>query len=615
MSEKPETGTPDNGAPETGTGPFVRIEDLSISYRTGHDRPAIDVTHNVDLEVDTGQTLAIVGESGSGKSTVARTLLAYLRGGSFIRTGQVFVGDTEVFSLKGEALRAHRGSTVALVAQNAGQALTPSMRVGRQIAEALEVHGHSASEEQIRELLEHVSMPARAVRAYPHQLSGGQQQRVAIAMAVAARPKVLVLDEPTTALDVLTQASVLRLLRDLSEELQSATVLVSHDLGVVAGMADEVAVMRQGRVVERSGVRQVLRSPSHSYTRQLLASAPRLDDNGIVEVHDDGTRTIRARPDLSDPEVVVTGEDVSVTYGRGKHANRAVNGVDLTVRRGEILALVGESGSGKSTLAWAVAGLNPISDGTLTYTPAGSDVEDVGDRPTDHDLSQPVRKRPVGLRRRIQLAFQNADTALNPRVSIATSLARPLKLFRTVPRERVGERQRELMEQVDLPAEFLRRLPGQLSGGQRQRVGIARALAGDPSIIIADEITTALDVSVQAQVLQLLDDIRRENNLSCLFISHDLAVVHGVADRVMVMHAARVVEEGPVEAVFADPRHPYTKELLGATLAAPGEGEDRDDPLTSVVEERTWVTDDSDGWHEAGDGHRWRGWHTPEGGK
>ncbi|WP_432557653.1 dipeptide ABC transporter ATP-binding protein [Granulicoccus sp. GXG6511] len=596
---------------QPGTGPFVRIEDLSISYRTGRDRPAIDVTHDVDLAVDTGQTLAIVGESGSGKSTVARTLLAYLRGGSFLRSGQVFVDDTEVFSLTGEDLRRHRGGTVALVAQNAGQALTPSMRVGRQVAEALEVHGRTATADHIAELLEHVKLPGRLARAYPHQLSGGQQQRVAIAMAVAARPKVLVLDEPTTALDVLTQASVLRLLRDLAAELQTATVLVSHDLGVVAGMADEVAVMRAGRVVERSGVRTVLRDPSHDYTRQLLASAPRLDDNGIVEVHADGTRTIRPRPDLLDPDIVVTGTDVAVTYGRGAQANRAVDGVDITVRRGEILALVGESGSGKSTLAWAVAGLNPISDGTLVYS---SESDGASGGAGDHDLSQPVRKRPIDLRRRIQLAFQNADTALNPRVTVATSLARPLKLFKTVPAARIGERQRELMEQVDLPEGFLRRLPGQLSGGQRQRVGIARALAGDPSIIIADEITTALDVSVQAQVLRLLDDIRRDNNLSCLFISHDLAVVHGVADRVMVMHAARVVEEGPVEAVFADPRHPYTKELLGATLAAPGDSDERPDPLNRVAEDRTWVSEESDGWEDAGNGHRWRRWRSTQGG-
>jgi peptide/nickel transport system ATP-binding protein len=303
---------------------------------------------------------------------------------------------------------------------------------------------------------------------------------------------------------------------------------------------------------------------------------------------------------------------VAVTYGRGAHANRAVDGVDIRVRRGEILALVGESGSGKSTLAWAVAGLNPISDGSLVYT-GESAAEGGAAAPSEHDLGLPVRRRPIDLRRRIQLAFQNADTALNPRVTVATSLARPLKLFRTVPANRIGERQRELMEQVDLPDRFLRRLPGQLSGGQRQRVGIARALAGDPSIIIADEITTALDVSVQAQVLRLLDDIRRENNLSCLFISHDLAVVHGIADRVMVMHAARVVEEGPVDAVFADPRHPYTKELLGATLAAPGDGEDRADPLDRVMEERTWISEDRDGWEDAGDGHRWRRWRTTEG--
>lgn len=591
--------------------PFVRVEDLSIAYHTGRGRPAIDVTHNVDLAVDRGRTLAIVGESGSGKSTVARTLLAYLRSGSFVKSGQVFVGETEVFSLSGAELRQHRGGTVALVAQNAGQALTPSMRVGRQIAEALEVHGHVATDEHITELLDQVNLAPRAIRSYPHELSGGQQQRVAIAMAVAARPQVLVLDEPTTALDVLTQASVLRLLRDLAAELQTATVLVSHDLGVVAGMADEVAVMHDGRIVEQAAVGEVLRRPRHPYTRVLLASAPRLDDAGLIEIAEDGTRTIRPRPELGDPALVVDGNAVDVTYGRGRRAKRAVAGVDIKIRRGEILALVGESGSGKSTLAWAVAGLHPISAGTLHYTGGSEqDTDYVGQGPTEADLSLPVRKRPLDLRRRIQLAFQNADTALNPRVSVGTSLARPLRLFKVVPSDQVGERKRELMTQVDLPDSFLRRLPGQLSGGQRQRVGIARALAGDPSIIVADEITTALDVSVQAQVLRLLDDIRCEENLSCVFISHDLAVVRGIADRVMVMHAAQVVEEGPVQAVFTDPQHPYTQELLAATLAAPGEADDGRDPLATASEERKWHTELDAEWVTGADGHRWREWQS-----
>ncbi|SDL22615.1 ABC transporter ATP-binding protein [Tessaracoccus oleiagri] len=600
------------------TDPFVRIQDLAISYRTAQGRPPVHVVHDVSLQVELGQTLAIVGESGSGKSTVARTLLGYLRPGSFVRGGSVTVGGQDVFALKGPELRELRGGTVALVAQNAGQALTPSMRIGKQVAEALTVHGGAASDERVAELLDQVALPNRLARSYPHELSGGQQQRVAIAMAVAARPQALVLDEPTTALDVVTQAGVLRLLRDLSDELNAATLLVSHDLGVVAGMADDVLVMRDGRQVEYRPARELFAAPADDYTRMLLASAPRLTDDGLVEVTDDGTRRVRSRVDVRDTEALIRGSDVRVTYGRGSRAVHAVNGVDLEVRRGEVVALVGESGSGKSTLAWSVAGLTPPSGGALTYS-GGAATDPEGTEVAEADLTKPVRRRPLGLRRRIQLVFQNADTALNPRLTVGTSIRRPLQLFRTArgkEKQRVGE----LLGQVELPAEFARRLPGQLSGGQRQRIGIARALAGDPTVIIADEITTALDVSVQASVLRLLDDIRRENRLACIFISHDLAVVRGIADRVLVMHDALVVEEGLTAAVFGNPRHPYTRELLSATLVVPdgasatAQGPSGDaewvmqDPLAQAGSERTWKPDPDGAWEDHGDGHRSRAW-------
>lgn len=602
---------------QTGDAPFVRIDDLSISYRTGAGRPPTHVVHDISLDVELGRTLAVVGESGSGKSTVARTLLGYLRPGSFIRGGTVTVGGEDVFALRGRDLRSLRGGTVALVAQNAGQALTPTMRVGAQINEALTVHGGTADEAHVHELLDQVALPARTARSYPHELSGGQQQRVAIAMAVAARPKVLVLDEPTTALDVVTQAGVLRLLRDLADELGTATLLVSHDLGVVAGMADDVLVMQEGRRMEYGPAGRVFGRPKDPYTRMLLASAPRLGDDGLVEVDDEGNRRLRPRAEVGDTDTVVRGRDVRITYGRGSKAVHAVAGVDIDVRRGEVVALVGESGSGKSTLAWAVAGLTPPRDGELEYLGDVSlDDTTVDATEAERDLTKPVRRRPLGLRRRIQLVFQNADTALNPRLSVGTSIKRPLQLFRTASKDRAKDRVGDLLEQVELPREFAGRLPGQLSGGQRQRIGIARALAGDPTVIIADEITTALDVSVQASVLRLLDDIRREEQLACIFISHDLAVVRGIADRVLVMHNARVVEEGPTEAVFVDPQHPYTRELLTATLVAPGQSEadteDEDwiavDPLEGAGVERDWKPDPDGGWHDHGDGHRSRAW-------
>ena len=595
-----------------GTAPIVQVRDLSVSYRTAHDAEPVHVVHDISFDVRSGECLAVVGESGSGKSTVARTLLAYLRAGSFLRSGSVHVAGDEVFALSGEALRELRGGTVALVAQNAGQALTPSMRVGAQIREAVTVHGGEADERRIAELLDQVALPARVARSYPHELSGGQQQRVAIAAAVAARPEVLVLDEPTTALDVITQAEMLRLLRELSAELNAASVLVSHDLGVVAGMADHVLVMQDGRQVEHAPADRLFAAPAEPYTRMLLASAPRLGDGGLVTVTPDGTRSVRPRPAPRTSPVLVRGEDVTVTYGRGKHAVHAVDGVDLEVHRGEVVALVGQSGSGKSTLAWAVAGLTPPTGGSLTYHEPPKDAEGgegADAQPTEYDLRAPVRKRPLSLRRRIQVIFQNADTALNPRLSVGTSIKRPLHLFRTVPRERADERVSELLEEVELPASFARRLPAQLSGGQRQRIGIARAMAGAPWVLVADEVTTALDVSVQGSVLTLLDDVRREEDVGCIFISHDLAVVEGIADRVLVMHEARVVEEGPVAAVLGDPRHPYTRELLGATLSPPRPpGEEAAEEVAEHPETPEAWRDADGGWEDHGSGHRSRRW-------
>ncbi|WP_255474608.1 ABC transporter ATP-binding protein [Pseudonocardia sp. EV170527-09] len=371
-----------------------------------------------------------------------------------------------------------------MVAQNSGAVLTPSMRIGVQLAEALP-EGTGDRDARVAELLDRVRLDPGLAPRYPHQLSGGQQQRVSIAMAVAARPHLLVLDEPTTGLDVLTQEEVLRLLAELAEADGLASVLVSHDLGVVRRMADEVLVLR--------GLRGWVR-----------ALEPR-----------------RCAPSRTPA--------------------------------GEVLAIVGESGSGKSTLARALAGLVVPAGGTLRLcTPDG-------------DLSRPAGRRPVEVRRALQMAFQSADTALNPRRTVGSSLARPVRLFGTATgRSGVARRVAELIADVRLDPSFGGRLPAQLSGGQRQRVGIARALAGDPAVVVADEVTTALDVSVQASVLALLDDLRRERDLAVLLISHDLAVVRGLADRVLVLRHGRVVEHGPTAEVFADPRHPYTRELLTA---------------------------------------------------
>lgn len=561
--------------------PIVSVTGLSVAYRSGGRE--IPVLRDVSLEVAPGRTLALVGESGSGKSTVAATLLGHLRHGSRVTAGSVEVGGKDVLRLSARALRRLRGATVAMVAQNAGHALTPSMRIGRQIEEAGGVV-------PVPELLEQVRLPrpAELARRYPHELSGGQQQRVAIAMAIAARPEVLVLDEPTTGLDVVTQRSVLDLIGSLRDELGLAAVLVSHDLGVVAHLADDVTVLRSGRVVEAAPTAKLFTAPEHPYTRRLLASVPRLDDTGPVIVGDSGQRHVRPRAEVpADAPVVVSACDVTVDYG----SSRAVHGVSFDVRRGEVLALVGESGSGKSTLAWALAGLHNPSGGAMTHETG--------------DLACPARKRPRSLRRKVQLVFQNADTSLNPRRSVGDAVRRPLRLFGTVSsRQEAAARARQLISDVRLDPAFADRLPAQLSGGQRQRIGIARALAGGPDVLIADEITTALDVSVQSDVLRLLDDLRRERQLACLFISHDLAVVRGIADRVVVLRHGLVVEEGPTRAVFEDPGHPYTRQLMAAALEPDPGARSPAEPAPGWTD----AAEPDDLWTDHGHGHRVRRW-------
>ncbi|MFI6698510.1 dipeptide ABC transporter ATP-binding protein [Streptomyces sp. NPDC050509] len=584
---------------------LVSVTGLHVAYRSGG--ADVPVVRDVTLDVLPGRTLALVGESGSGKSTVAATLLGHLRHGSRITAGTVRVDGQDVFALPPRELRRLRGGTVAMVAQNAGHALTPSMRVGRQIAEAL--RDEDAARHSVADLLEQVRLPrpAEIARRYPHELSGGQQQRVAIAMAIAARPRVLVLDEPTTGLDVVTQRGVLDLIGALRDELGLAAVLVSHDLGVVAHMADQVTVLRAGRVVESAPTRRLFGEPAEPYTRRLLAAVPRLADDGLALVGEDGTREIRPRAVLPDdaPEAVAV-RDVTIDYG----AARAVHGVSFRVRRGEIVALVGESGSGKSTLAWSLAGLRAPSGGTMTAA-GGQGEGGPGDgghgdgRHGDGDLTAPSRKRPRDLRRTIQLVFQNADTSLNPRRSVGDAVRRPLRVFGTATsRADAAVRARRLIADVHLPPEFADRLPAQLSGGQRQRIGIARALAGEPDVLIADEITTALDVSVQAEVLRLLDDLRRERRLACLFISHDLAVVRGIADRVLVLRHGVVVEEGPTDAVFTAPAHPYTRRLMAAALEPDPEAERVEVPQ----EEWQDAASGDDVWTEITSRHRIRRW-------
>ncbi|WP_392507503.1 dipeptide ABC transporter ATP-binding protein [Naumannella halotolerans] len=555
--------------------PAAEISGLGISYRAAGRR--VDVVRDVSFSLPIGRTLGLVGESGSGKSTTARTLLGHLRDGSRIDAGSVRVLGEDVFALPPERLRQLRGGSVGLVAQNAGHALTPSMTVGDQVAETLAGHGLPHGTDRLTELFDLVRLPSpRALlRRYPHELSGGQQQRAAIAMAVSTDPRLLVLDEPTTALDVITQAAVLSLINELQERLGMAVLIVSHDLGVVSAVADEVLVLKDGTEVESGPTDQVLRSPRTDYTRVLLEAAPRVHGSAV------------SRDEIAEAPLV-SCRGLQIRYPGAER--RAVNGVDLTLRRGETLAVVGESGSGKSTIATALAGLVALEGGSAELVSADG---------ARLDLSKPPHRRPVAARRAMQLIFQNADLALNPRRSVGDAIGRALRVFdRAHGGTSIRRDVERLLSEVGLTPAMADRVPAQLSGGQRQRVGIARALAADPELLIADEVTTALDVSVQAEVLELLEGLRSSRGLSCLFISHDLAVVRNVADRVMVMRSGVVVESAPTDVLFDDPRHPYTKALMDAVVE-PGHHDLPSSDADTIVP----VSDPDSHLRDLGNGH------------
>jgi len=547
----------------------IEVRGLDIAYMSGKRR--VDVLSGVNLELAHGEVLGLVGESGSGKSTMAGVLLASLRTSSFVSNGTVHLAGVDVFKLKGKELSRFRASHVALVPQNAGAALTPTMRIGEQLAEAFRLDTASSAGRETRraraiELLNLVRLPnaAAALEKYPHQFSGGQQQRIGIAMALAARPKLLVLDEPTTGLDVVTQAAILDTLSRLHAELGMAMVLVSHDLGVIDKMCSQVAVLRRGKVVEFGRTRQVMENPSHPYTKGLLASVPRVSVPGIPPSLDDAAidafeggadmppvdESLYQRVAPQGTPRVLSIRGLSVDFNRKPKPGSAptVMDIDLDVHAGEIVALVGESGSGKSTIANVVAGLQKRKSGDLTL-----------DGTTE--LSATVAQRAKGVRRAVQIIFQNADTSLNPRRTVRDAVTRPLRLFNVK-----GLSAEDALAEVGLPGNFGQRLPGQLSGGQRQRVGIARAVSAGPSLVLADEIVSALDVSVQSSILRLMDRLAREDGIGFLFITHDLAVVRSVADRVVVLYLGRIVEEGTVAEIFGPVSHPYTKLLLDSVI-------------------------------------------------
>jgi peptide/nickel transport system ATP-binding protein len=584
--------------------PVFQVEDLSVGYLRSDGQDNV-VVWKAAFSLAPGSILGLAGESGCGKSTTALAAIGYRGPGSRILSGTARLEGVDLLSLPSGKLRSIWGRRVAYVAQNATTALNPAIPVGRQLAQPLSRHMHLRGGElrdREVELLESVGIPnpPAALDRYPHQFSGGQQQRIAIAIALSCRPEVLILDEPTTGLDVTTQARISALLRSLVAETGAATLYVSHDLSLLSTVADRLAVMYAGEIIEEADSHAVARQPRHPYTQALLAAVPTahirssvagipgrpparvvLDScsfaprcphaldacrEGYIELLDVGgghmarcirTDEIAARPVEASPlataevspESLLAVDDVWSQYA--KAPTPAVRGVSFEIASGETLGIVGESGSGKSTLLRAIIGLHPPTQGVIRFRGV--------------PLAAQAVKRPRAIRRELQIVFQNPDSSLNPRHTVFDIVRRPIRLFRDDVRHS-GERAAvvELLESVKLPTGLLHRYATELSGGQKQRIALARAFAARPSLLLCDEVTSALDVSVQATIIELISELAARFGAAVIFVSHDLAVVRTIAGRALVMKNGEVCEEGETERLFVAPTHPYTRELLAA---------------------------------------------------
>ncbi|MFJ4120518.1 dipeptide ABC transporter ATP-binding protein [[Kitasatospora] papulosa] len=525
------------------TIPLVQVEDLTVDFG---DVRAVD---GLSFTLEAGAALGVVGESGSGKSASASALLGLHRGTGARVTGTVRVAGTDVGAADEAELRALRGAKAAMVFQDPLSSLDPYYTVGDQIAEVYRVHNRvsrRAARARAVEVLDRVGIPdaVRRSRSRPHEFSGGMRQRALIAMALACEPRLIVADEPTTALDVTVQAQILDLLHDLRRETGTALLLVTHDVGVAAESVDEVLVMQHGRAVERGPVAEVLGAPRQPYTRELLASVPRVD----ARRHAGPVPGPRAAAPETGPLLEALG--LRREFGRGSSRVTAVDDVSLTVHAGETLGIVGESGSGKTTLGRMLVRLDDPTGGRLRY--GGREIGSLPEKAL----------RPF--RRELQMVFQDPVASLNPRRSVGESVADPLRAAGETDETRIRDRVSGLLERVGLDAGRYERYPHEFSGGQRQRIGIARVLAADPKLIVCDEPVSALDVTTQAQVIALLGELQRELGIGLVFIAHDLAVVRQVSDRVAVMRQGRIVEQGAVDEVYGSPRDAYTKQLLAA---------------------------------------------------
>ena len=638
-----------NRAESTQTVPVLEVENLSISYETR--KGDVEAVRDVSFEVKEGETIGLVGESGCGKSTIAFGIVNFLGPNGKIVDGSVRFQGNELVGRSQEELKKLRGDRIAMVFQDPMQALNPSVRLGEQLAEVLTCHSDISKDEAWErsiEMLKRVNMPdpENVMIRYTHQISGGQQQRVVIAMAMLNNPALLIMDEPTTALDVTVEATVLDLIEELKDDFRAANIFITHNLGVVARVSDQLCVMYAGQMVEKGPVREVFHNPRHPYTMGLLACVPRLGESkwesllhpirgrvpppaerpkdkcifaprcdyatekcreacpDLTEItsehqarciyaleidsrpltskrrRQDVQVRVEAQPD-SPQDTLLSFDDLKVYYpqesnsvvsllGLGeKRFVKAVDDVSVRVSRGRTLGVVGESGCGKSTLVKGIIGLEPVTDGVLEFLGL--------------DITQPVSARDTKLIQEMQMVFQNPDSTLNPSFSVGKQIARPIKRFKTVPKDQVRNEVVRLLEAVRLPASYYDRLPRQLSGGEKQRIGIARALASRPDLIICDEPVSALDVSVQAAVINLLLEIQQIFGSAMIFIAHDLSVVRFFSDDIAVMYLGQIVEIGPAEAIYSPPYHPYTEALLAAVPIPDPDAEQKEIRLSGNV--------------------------------
>lgn len=554
---------------EIDNGNLAEIKDLSVSFMT--DAGSIKAIDGISFKIPRRKVIGVVGESGSGKSVTARSIIKLLletatTSGAIYLSNRAGNEELDVLSLSGEQLREMRGSEAAMVFQEPNSVLNPVYTIGWQIEEGLRAHGMKDRKElraKAIDILKKVGIPDAETRVdyYPHQFSGGQKQRIVIAMALVLNPGLILADEPTTALDVTVQAEILDLLRLARDEFDASVLIITHNMGVIADIADEVVVMYRGHVVEQGGVEQIFYSPQDDYTKRLLGAVPRIGQKLIVR--DGNGKVIEREKDWREQPVAVEAKGLTITYpGHLMQPDfKAVDGIDFTIHRSEVLGLVGESGSGKSTTGRAIAGLQKVSGGSLNVL--GIEMNSVKER----DFKP--RRADIGF------VFQDPGSSFNPLMTIAENVAEPLIVHRKYSsvadaRHYVGD----LLEMVQLPRAYMNRFPHELSGGQRQRASLARALALKPSLLIADEPTSALDVSVQAKVLELFKKLQVEIGFACLFITHDLAVVDMLADRIMVMHKGKIVEHGDADQIMQHPQNPYTQKLL-ASLPVPDPREQR----------------------------------------